>query len=194
MLRDVRCGADQRLLGDTADFDDIIRDEPVSSFNELQCRLRFADAALAGDENTFAVDINEHSVDGDHRSKTDIQPADNFGHERRGRLFGHENRALVFVCIFEKCFIRMEFAAEDHAGCTHPEEFVIDLLLALLRHLLHVGIFHESDDLNAVRIVVIKVAGEKNSRTVHIRLCDFDPRDIDVRCQIFQFFLLNNLA
>ena len=26
VLRDVRCGADQRLLGDTADFDDIIRD------------------------------------------------------------------------------------------------------------------------------------------------------------------------
>ena len=54
--------------------------------------------------------------------------------------------------------------------------------------------FDEADDLHAVRIVVLKISCQKNARTIDVRLCDLDAGDINIRREILEFLLFDDLA
>ena len=76
VLCDIRCGTHQRIIADLAEFYHIIGYQTMSSLDQLQSRLGLTDAALAGDQDTLAVDIHQYAVYGDTGSQLDIQPAD----------------------------------------------------------------------------------------------------------------------
>ena len=78
---DIGSGPDERIIADLSDLYNIIADKSVSSLNEFKRRLGFTDPALTRDENSFAVYIDENTVNGNARSQLDIKPSDDLRHK-----------------------------------------------------------------------------------------------------------------
>ena len=72
---------DERLAGDPADRDCVVRDEPVSALYELEGRLTLADAGVAHDEQTLAIDLYEYAVQRDSRGHGVAKPTYEVRHE-----------------------------------------------------------------------------------------------------------------
>ena len=56
--------ADEGMTADTANLHRIVGDQAVAALNELQRRLALADAAVAHEQDAFAVDLDQHAVYG----------------------------------------------------------------------------------------------------------------------------------
>ena len=190
MLGDVRRGADQRIVADLSDLHHIVGNQAVSSLDQLQGRLRFSDAALARDQDALAVYVHQHAVNGDARRQPDVQPADGFGHEGGGGLLGHQDGNLLLNGDLTEERIRLKLPAVYHAGHGIGEKLIVDLQLPFLGHGFHIRVFHKADDLQPRRLMVFKIAGKLQRRSVEIRLCDPDSLHLDLRRQIFQLHLL----
>ena len=193
VLRDLGSGSDQRLLTDLSDLHDVVRDQTVAALDQLQRHLRFADAALARDQDANAVDVDQDAVDRDAGRKAHIQPADELRHEVTGRALGHQKGHPVLHRVPAESLIRLQLAAKDHAGDVQREEPSVDVLLLLVLHLLHVGVLDQADDLNPPRRKVLKIPGHLHGRPVDIRLPDLDLRYVDLRCQVLEVHLRDHL-
>ena len=86
--------------------------------------------------------------------------------------------------------IRLKLPAVYHAGHGIGEKLIVDLQLPFLGHGFHIRVFHKADDLQPRRLMVFKIAGKLQRRSVEIRLCDPDSLHLDLRRQIFQLHLL----
>ena len=71
---------------------------------------------------------------------------------------------------------------------------MVDFQLLFLRHGFHIGIFHKTDDLHPRGLMMLKITGKLKRRPVDVRLCDLDSLHVDLRRQIFQLHLRNNLG
>ena len=88
----------------------------------------------------------------------------------------------------------MKLPGKYDTGNGIGQQLVINLILPLLRHRFHIGIFHKADNLQAGGLVMLKIPRHLQRRPVDVRLGDFDPLDINFRCQVFQFHFLNDLC
>ena len=165
----------------------------MASLDQLQRHLGFTDAALTGDQNAYAVDVDEHAVDRNARCQSDVEPADQFRCEVRGRVPRHEDRDAVLQRDADKELVGLQLPAEHDAGNVQGEEFPVDPLLVLILHLLHIGVFHQTDDLDPSRREVFKISRQLQRRTVDVRLPDPDLRHVDLRRQVFEVHLGDNL-
>ena len=116
MTRDIRRSSDQRDVTHTADFHNVITDQTMSALDELQRRLAFTDSALAHDQNTFAVYVNQNAVYRDTRRQLNVQPSCDFCRERRGLAFRCKCRHLIFSGKFQQLFSGLNLCRKDHAG------------------------------------------------------------------------------
>jgi hypothetical protein len=71
-------------------FDRIVGDEPVTAFDELDCSFALADAAVAEEQKTFAVDLDKDAVPGDLGAKCRFSEA--MREAIRGLVFSFERR------------------------------------------------------------------------------------------------------
>ena len=85
----------------------------MASFDQLQCSLALSDSALAHDQNALAEYIDQHAVDGDHRSKLDIQPADDFSHENGSRFVYRKGRYLITIAQLQNFRSRNHLRGEN---------------------------------------------------------------------------------
>ena len=81
----------------------------MASLDQLQSCLTLTDAALAHDQDTFAVYIYQHAVDRDTRSQLYIQPADDLRHKRRCIFLCGKDRNTVLCGDTQDIFIRIRF-------------------------------------------------------------------------------------
>src|SRR5699024_6822123 len=107
MTGDIRGRAHQGHITDSTDLYNIITDKAVSSFDQFQGSLAFSDADFAHDQDAFAIYVYQHSMNRNAGSKLHTQPADNFSHEGRGCVLGHQNRHIIFIGQIQHIFIRL---------------------------------------------------------------------------------------
>ena len=94
---------------------------------------------------------------------------------------------------FQKQLIRLQFPAEYDSGNFAGKKSFINLLFAGFRKSFHISIFYKTNDLQSGGLEMLKVPGHLKCRSVDIRLCDLNFGNIQLRCQIFQFHLFNDL-
>ena len=61
--------ADQHVRADADEFDGVVGDEPVAARQQLQGKLAFADAGLAGEQHAHAQHFHVHAVHRQARRK-----------------------------------------------------------------------------------------------------------------------------
>ena len=71
---------------------------------------------------------------------------------------------------------------------------ILNLFMIQGEVLVHIGIFHKSDDLQTCCLVMLKITCKLQRRSVDIRLSNLDPLCFDLRCQILQLEFFNNSA
>src|SRR5699024_6899510 len=106
MPGDIRSGTYQRYIADTTYLHNIIADKTMSSLNQFQSGLTLSDAALAHDQHAFTVYIHQNAMDGNTRCKLHTKPADNFSHESRSSISGHQDRHIIFMGQIQHILIR----------------------------------------------------------------------------------------
>ena len=116
MPGDVRRASHQGIVADTADLHHVIADETVASLDQLQSSLALANAALAHDQNTLAVNIHQYAMDGNTGSQLHIQTADDLCHERCGGLMCRKNRNVPLNGHPEHILIRRGLRGVDQTG------------------------------------------------------------------------------
>ena len=153
----------------------------------------FSHAAFARNKDADAVYVDQYAVDRDAGRQPHIQPADDLAHEIGGGVLGHQKRHAVLKRVLHEEFVGLQLSAEHDARDIQRQEFFVDPVLLLLRHLLHVGILHQADDLDPSRRKMLKISRHLHGRPVDVRLSDLDLRDIDLRRQILEVHLRDHL-
>ena len=59
---DIGCTADQYIVRDFADLDNVIGDHTMSALEQFQRSFTFADAGLAGKKHAYAVNVDQSAV------------------------------------------------------------------------------------------------------------------------------------
>ena len=111
-----RRGADERLFGNALDLDGVVGDETVTSLDELDRRFALAYPAVAEDEHTFAVYLDEHAVARDARGERDGKERDQRGLEARGRRVRAVKRYFIRAAGADDFVERGERRRYDYRG------------------------------------------------------------------------------
>ncbi len=170
VLGNIGCGAHQRFLAHTTDFHRVVGHQTMPSLNQLQRRLGFTDAALPRNQNALAVNIHQHAVNGDAGRQPYIQPFDNFGGKGGGGLLCFQKGNFIFHCNLLEKVIRFQIPAEHNCRDIEGQKLSVNLLLALLRHRLHIAVLHKTDNLYSDCLEMLKIAGQLQCRPVNVRL------------------------
>ena len=194
VLGDGRCPADQGVFTDSADLNDIVRDQTMAALDQLQSRFRLTDAALAGDQKAHAVNVYQNTVDGNKGRKSYIEPADGFRHKGAGGLPGHQDRDAVTDRALQKNGVRPQVPAEYDGRYIKRHEPLKNILFLLCGHSCHIGMLHQTADLDPVHGEMLKISGQLNRRPVDIRLPDLDAAGVYFRCQILELHFGHELA
>ena len=194
VTRDIRCRSDQRNVADTADFNHIITDETMASFDQLQCSLALSDSALAHDQNALAEYIDQHAVDGDHRGKLDIQPADDFSHENGSRFVYRKGRYLITIAQIQNFRSRNHLRCEnDTWDLTAYKLFKRADALALFK-MLQIRELYITYDLHTLIGKMLIVTGQLQCRTVDIRCGNDKICHINLWCQVAEIHFLHHFG
>ena len=180
MPRDARCRPDQGVVTDLADFNDIVRDQPVAPLDQFQRGLALADSALSGDQHAFAVYIHQHAVDGDGRRQLNVQPADDLVHELGSRLLGYHDWHAARFCHGQKMCVGHVSPAENNAGNAALQEPVHHRNVGLFIQRLEKIVLHQADDLNPFLVKAVIIPGQLQGRAVDVRMKQPDFVRVDV--------------
>ena len=103
------------MLIDLADLDNIIRNQSVSSPDQLQCSLTLSDSALTRDQKSLAIYIDQYAVYGNTRCKLLTQTVDQLRGKLRSRSACAKDRDLFLVRQPKHHLIRLKIPAINNA-------------------------------------------------------------------------------
>ena len=165
----LRRAADQGMAAHPADLYRVVGDEAMAALDKLQGRLALADAAVAHEQHTLAVDLHQHAVHRHARGQVFLQGMDQIRLKFRGILIRDENTAVILPCHLDT-FGEGGYAVADHEGRNIVLHEALEGAAAFLgREAVKIGALDPADDLDAAGVEVIVKAGELQSRAVHIR-------------------------
>ena len=98
MSRNVRCRTYQSYVTYFTKFYYIITDQSMPSLDQLQGSFAFTDTALSCDQNSFAINIYKHTMNGNTWSQLNAKPADNLCHQTGSGSLCNKCRHIVFDC------------------------------------------------------------------------------------------------
>ena len=190
MTRDIRGRSDQCGIGNLPDLDHIVRDETMTSLDQLQSSLALADAALAHDQDAFTVYVDQHPVNGDARSKLHIQPAQDLRDKRAGLPVCCKDRNVILHRQFQHIRLRNGLGRIDDSRDLGCEQLLIDHTLSLAGERLQVCVFNITDDLQPVCVKIIEIACQLQRRPVDLGRCQRLALQIDLGRLIGQIHLI----
>ena len=94
----------------------------------------------------------------------------------------------------QKNGVRPQVPAEYDGGYFKGHEPLKNILLLLGGHPFHIGMLHQTADLDPVHSEMFKISGQLNGRPVDIRLPDLNAAGIYFRCQILELHFGHELA
>ena len=153
----------------------IVRDEAVSAFDELHCRLALAHARRARDEDPDAKDVHEDAVHGRRGRQQPRKIGDKVGHDHRRQARRAENGRTRRTRTLHKFGKDGKIAREDDTGDLAAVEQFPDLPLALFgREGTQILVLRKADDEDALGIEVAEKPRKAQSGTV-----DADAGELD---------------
>ena len=165
----LRRAADQGMAADPADLHRVVGDEAMAALDELKGRLALADAAVAHEQHTLAVDLHQHAVHRHARSQILLQGVDQIRLKFRGILIRDENVAVILAPNLDALGEGGYAVADHQRGNVVLHEALKGASALLGREAVKIGALDPADDLDAAWVEVIVKAGELQSRAVHIR-------------------------
>ncbi len=154
-----------RLPGGAAHLDQIVRHQPVPAHDEIERRLRLADAALAQQEDADAEHVHQHGVDAGGRRQLQLEVLLDLidrhrGDERRPQAAGTPSRSAVS----RSSVIRLQPLGHHHAGGVEAEERLDRLPRRLVAQRLQVGDLGRAQDLHPLGVDLQDVPGQRQPR------------------------------
>ena len=133
----------------------------------------------------------------DAGSQLHVQPPDNLGGKCAGLAVCRENRNIILPCQLQHVFIRNGARRIDNRRNLRGQESLIDFPPPLPCERVKVGVFHITDNLQAVRVEIIKVTRQLQSRPVHLIRCKLLVLQVHRlgtvhQCHLFYQFLNRN--
>ena len=116
-----------------------------------------------------------------------------FLQRKRDKEMGGKESILRDDSNFSEKVIRIQFPAENNSRNRIVQKLLKDFSLSFFIQSIHVGILHKSYDLQTCCLKMFKISRHLQGRSVDIRLCKLDLGDVNLRCQIFPFKLVNYL-
>ena len=148
--------------------------QTVAAFHQLNGGLALAHAAVAQDEDAFAVDLHEHAVTGHAGGQFYVQDVDEGAEQRGSALGGDQQRHLVLTGKLQEFRQNFQPAADDDSGRLQREHLFQMAAAVRLGQLLQIGDLHHAADLDAAGVKILVVPRQHDARTVHIRGVDGD--------------------
>ena len=165
-----RGSAHDLTVGHLTQFHGIICHQTVAALDQLNGQLAFADAAVAKDQDAFAVHLHQHAVPGDAGRKLQIQYADQAAHQSAGSLVGTQqgNRVLLRQFLHLREGRQFLAAADDDRRGLLPEQLLQRLVALFCRQTGQKVHLCQTHDLQAELIEIIIIARQKQTRAVDL--------------------------
>ena len=190
MPGNIRCCSHQRYIADLTDLYHIIRYQTVSTLDQFQGSLTFADTALPHDQHAFAKYIHQYSVNRYTRCQFFIHPANDLRHEIRSGFFCPEYRHSIDIAQIQQFRIRLCLGSKYNTRYLERYKLLINGKFLLHWNSQQIGILHISYDLYTLISEMIKISCQLKCRTINIRNMYFYLRNVDLRSHILQIHLL----
>ena len=164
----------RRVVSDTPNLDLIVCDQPVAAFYDFEGSLGFTDAALAQDQDTLAVDLDQDAVHRDTRSQLDIQVLHKGAHELRGCLTGSEERNTGLFGGDNHFLESLMTACQNQARNLLFKKRSDPLSSRFGREFVQKSVLHIADHLDPVRTEMVVIPRELKTGARHVRDADSD--------------------
>ena len=144
----------------------IVCDEAVSALDKLDGGLALSDSAVAEQQHSLAVHLDEHAVPRYPLRKADPEEGYQARHEFGCPLLGAQERNGVFLRRLEKFGEHLETRGDDNGDrlLRHEAHDVAALFFMVERG--EVCVLAAPDELDALRVEMTEKAGESKSRAV----------------------------
>ena len=150
MFCDIRGASEQSRVRNFADDDHVITDQTMSAAHKLECGFGLAYSALAHDQDAFAVNVDQNTVDRNAGCKFHSEPSDDLSHKSACRARCDQSGNVVFSANEQHVFRRLCQCGENNTGYTAGDKS-LKTDRALIFFLLHeVGILDIADDLDTL--------------------------------------------
>ena len=165
-----RCSAHDLAVGHLAQLYGVICYQTVAALDQLNGQLAFADAAVAKDQDAFAVHLHQHAVPGDAGRKLQVQHADQAAHQGAGSFV----RAQQGNCVLLRQLLHFRergqllAAADDDRRGLLTEQLLQRLVALFCRQTGQKVHLCQTHDLQTELIEVIIVARQKQTRAVDL--------------------------
>ena len=154
------------------DLHGVVRNESVTSLYQLHSRLALSDAAVAGDENTLTVDLDENAVTGDPWGKPVAEHIDKGLHKLRGVHGGAKKGRTELLGYLNGMLGHFKICGYDHGYRLVGQKGSDPLFSVGAVYLLKVKIFNLSDDLDALRLEMIVKSRKGKTGAVYVTAGD----------------------
>ena len=171
---DIRRRSHQCYVTDLTDFNNIITDKTMTSLDQLQGCLALTDTTLTCDQDSLAVNINQHTMNRNTWCKLHAQPADDLCHKAGSCSFCHECRNIIFNSQIDHVLRRTGHGTENNTWDLAGNETFIFKTSLLLIKLHQIRILYISDDLNSFIGKMLQISGKLKRRSVDLRSLDHD--------------------
>ena len=99
----------------------------------------------------------------------------------------------MFNGYLPKEVIGLKLPTEDNTGNRVIQQSLVYDFLSGLCQTLHIRIFNKSDNLKSCCFEMLEITGHLKCRSIYIRLCNLNLLDVDLRSEILQILVLNNV-
>ena len=126
-MADILRGSTHDLaVGHLAQLHRIICHKAVAALDQLDGKLAFANAAVAQDQDAFAVHFHQHTMAGDTRCQFQIQHTDQAAHQSAGGLVGAQqcNTMLLGQLLHLREGSQFLAAADDNSRRLLTEQLI----------------------------------------------------------------------
>ena len=152
----------------------------VPPLDQLDGQLALADAAVAQDQDAFAVHLHQNAMAGDAGRQLHIQHAEQAAHQNAGGFIGAQQRHLIFLSQLQHLGERGQLVAagDDHRRGHGPKQVVqrfIAALGGLHRQKVHLGQAH---DLQPQVVKILIVPCQEQARAVDLRDLHMDLAEL----------------
>ena len=146
----------------------------MAALDQLNGRLAFANAAVAKDQDAFAVYFHQHAVTSDAGGELGAQCLDQGAHQRGGHLSRLQQWHAVLLGKLHHFRQRLKSAGQD--DCRRLErEKLFEMGTADLRiQLIQVGKLSQADDLDPGAVKVLIVTGQHDAGAVYLGGIDLE--------------------
>ena len=166
----------------------------MAPLHQLDGRLALAHAALPGDEDALAVDLQHGAVAGDPRTQIDIQGGDQLRLENGGVQLRGQQAHLVFLRHFQAFRVDLHAVADDEGGDMPLHQLREDLAPLRGGQSLQVHDLHRAHELDALVVKMAEKPYQLHAGPVQIRRDDADAFKIGRRIDLFQAEFLHQLG